>query len=267
MDSFIESDTSVLTAVQSQRIFNFSSQEGKSQQFKEVVPMIAKRSPSTAIVAKRFKLVSGEDGKSLHDYREQNPNAISIEKQGSAKNYSAVRYKLLAPAAASNSEVFKNAVTSDQIKKSNRLIYLLKTPIGDKSEVTKTAAAANSEVFKNAETNNQIKKNNQTIYLLKTPTGDKSEVAKTAAAQQFVAPAAKATKEETSKSSSFKFSKGEAGKVVKHKKPKKPVFPAPTSQPIVVAPAAQILTPESLAAPVLSNDDKSIVIDLSNSSK
>jgi len=267
MDSFIESDTSVLTAVQSQRIFNFSSQEGKSQQFKEVIPMIAKRSPSTAIVAKRFKLVSGEDGKSLHDYREQNPNAISIEKQGGAKNYSAVRYKLLAPAAASNSEVFKNAVTSDQIKKSNRIIYLLKTPTGDKSEVTKTAAAANSEVFKNAAINNQIKKNNQTIYLLKTPTGDKSEVSKTAAAQQFVAPAAKATKEETSKSSSFKFSKGEAGKVVKHKKPKKPVFPVPTSQPIIIAPAAEILTPESIAAPVLSNDDKSIVIDLSNSSK
>ena len=113
----------------------------------------------------------------------------------------------------------------------------------------------------------KLKKNNQTIYLLKTPTGDKSEVSKTAAAQQFVAPAAKATKEETSKSSSFKFSKGEAGKVVKHKKPKKPTFPVPTSQPIIIAPAAQIIAPESLAAPVLTNDDKSIIIDLSNSSK
>jgi ankyrin repeat protein len=259
MGSFIESDTSGLTAAQSQRIFNFSSPEGKSQQFKEAVPMIAKRSPSTAIVTKRFKLVSAEDGKSLHDYTEQNPNAISIEKQGSAKNYGAVRYKLVAPAAAANSEVSKNAVTSDQIKKSNRVIYLLKTPTGDKSEVTKTAAAP-----------------------------------------QFVAPAAEVAKEETSESSSFKFSKGEAGKVVKQKKPKKPVvkkveiiaptpvIPAPTSQPVVAAPAAQIVVPKPVAAPVAkpatvkvqttttvtpaevpaaANDDKSIVIDLSNSSK
>jgi len=224
MDSFIESDTSGLTAAQSQRIFKFSSPEGKSQQFKEVVPMIAKRSPSTAIVTKRFKLVSGEDAKSLHDYSEQNPNAISIEKQeGSAKNYGAVRYKLVAPAAAANSEVSKNAVTSDQTKKSNRVIYLLKTPAGDKSEVVKTTAAP-----------------------------------------QFIAPAVEAAKEEKSKSSSFKFNKGEAGKVVKQKKlvrkveilAPNPVIPAPDAQPV----------PPPVAKPATANEDKSIVIDLSNSS-
>ena len=255
MDSFIESDTSGLTVAQSQRIFKFSSPEGKSQQFKEAVPMIAKKSPSTAIVTKRFKLISGENGKSLQNYKEQNPNAISIEKQGSTKNYGAIRYKLVAPAAAANSEVSKNAVTSDQIKKSNRVIYLLKTPVGDKSEVIKNAEAA-----------------------------------------QVAAPTAELSKEERSKSSSFKFSKGETGKVVKHKKPKKPVVkkveilaptpvvPVPTSQPVAAAPAAQIAAPKPVAVPVAkpatakvqttttftpaaTNDDKSIVIDLSNPSK
>ncbi len=235
MDLFIESDVSGLSAAQSQRIFKFSSPEGKSRQFKEAVPMIAKRSPSTAIVTKKFKLVSAEDGKSLHDYTDQNPNAISIEKQGSTKNYGAVRYKLVAPAAAANSEVSKNAVTSDQIKKSNRVIYLLKTPTGDKSEVAKTVAAAPVEI----------------------------------------------NKEETAESfSSFKFNKGEAGKVVKHKKPavKKVELVVPTPKPIVAAPtpAAVKVQTTTTVTPVANqvakpkieaNDDKSIVIDLSNSSK
>lgn len=262
MGSFIESDTSGLTAAQSQRIFKFTSPEGKSQQFSEPVPMIAKRSPSTAIVTRKFRLVSGEDGKLIHDHTEQNPNAISIEKPGNAQTYSAVRYKLVAPAAAANSEVSKNAVISDQNKKSNRVIYLLKTPAGDKSEVAKTAAA-----------------------------------------EQVVAPtipAAEVVKEEASKSSSFKFNKGEAGKVVKHKKPKKPivkkveivaptpVIPASIPQPVIAAPAtvpvaAPVAAPATVkvqttttVTPVANqaakpttkeNDDKSIVIDLSNSSK
>jgi len=239
MDLFIESDVSGLSAAQSQRIFKFSSPEGKSRQFKEAVPMIAKRSPSTAIVTKKFKLVSAEDGKSLHDYTEQNPNAISIEKQDSAKNYGAVRYKLITPVAAANSEVSKNAVTSDQIKKSNRVIYLLKTPTGDKSEVAKTVAAAEVEA---------------------APT--------------------KITKKETAESfSSFKFNKGEAGKVVKHKKPavKKVELVVPTPQPFVAAPTPAPAAPAAVkvqttttvtpvAAPAAANN-KSIVIDLSNSSK
>jgi hypothetical protein len=289
MDSFIESDTSGLTAAESQRTFNFSSPEGNSQQFKEVVPMIAKRSLSTEIITKRFKLVSAEGGKPLHDHKEQNLSAISIEKQDNAKNYGAVRYKLLAPAAAANSKVSKNPVTSDQIEKNNRVIYLLKTPAGDKSEVTKTAAApqfvasaaaVNSEVSKNAVTSDQIKKSNQVIYLLKTPTGDKSEVKKTAASHQFSTPAVERTKEQKS----FKFSKGEAGKVVKHKKTivKKVEILAQT--PVVESPAAQIEEPKPAAEPAKvkvqtnaaattavaeegKNDDKSIVIDLSNSSK
>jgi hypothetical protein len=233
MDLFIESDVSGLSAAQSQRIFKFSSPEGKSQQFKEAVPMIAKRSPSTAIVTKKFKLVSAEDGKSLHDYTEKNPNAISIEKRGSTKNYGAVRYKLVAPVAAANSEVSKNAVTSDQIKKSNRVIYLLKTPTGDKSEVAKTVATAPVEI----------------------------------------------NKEETAESfSSFKFNKGEAGKVVKHKKPavKKVELVVPTPQPFVAAPTPAPAAPAAVkaqttttvtpvAAPAANN--KSIVIDLSNSSQ
>jgi ankyrin repeat protein len=256
MDSFIESDTSGLSAAKSQRIFNFSSPEGKSKQFKEVIPMITKRSPSTAVIVKRFKLVSAENGKSLHDYTEKNPNPISIEKQYSTKNYGAFRYILLGPSADANLEISKNAVISDQIKKSNGL-----------------------------------------IYLLKTPTDDKFEVIKTASAPQFVAPTAELTKEEKSEFLSFKFSKGEAGKVVKHKKPviKKaeilapaPVVVVPTSQPVVAAPTAQIVAPKPVAAPVAApstvkvqttttvkptaapavvNGDKSIVIDLSNSSK
>jgi hypothetical protein len=259
MGSFIESDTSSLTAAQSQIIFNFSSPEGKSQQFKEAVPMIAKRSPSTVIITKRFKLVSPENGKSLHNYTEQNPNAISIEKQDGTKNYGAIRYKLVAPAAATNSKISKNVVTSEQIKKSNRV-----------------------------------------IYLLKTPTGDKSEVMKTASVHRFVAPAAEAIKKEKSEFSFFKFNKGEAGKIVKHKKPKKlvvkkveilaptTIVPVPTSQPVVATPTDKIVAPKPLAAPIAApasvkvqttttvkplaatataNDDKSIVIDLSSSSK
>ncbi|MES2960824.1 MAG: ankyrin repeat domain-containing protein [Pseudomonadota bacterium] len=275
MGSFMESDTSGLTAAQSQRIFRFTSPEGKSQQFSEPVPMIAKGSPSTAIVTKRFKLVSGENGKSLHDYTEQNPNAISIEKPGSTQNYGAVRYKLVAPAGAANTEVAKNAVANDQIKKDKRVIYLLKTPAGDKSEVAKTAAAPQA-------------------------------VAPTVVPAIEIVP--EVTKEETSESSSFKFNKGETGKVVKHKKPKKPVVKkvellAPTPQPVIIAPpapAVQPVAPKPAPVPAPAavkvqttttvtpvavppapakptapapkpvpkeNDDKSIIIDLSNSSK